>query len=120
MEDNFKLLIQERARQIAERAISILQDEDPGDTTAGAAFKFAFLLLRGPKAFLGRFGVGSLSIDADEVRDFCWTLRHELPGGPELSDEEIEILNEHNMESAAYERGARSGGLVLVRNDLAR
>lgn len=115
MDNNTKLRIQERARLIAERAISILQDEDPDDTTAVAAFKYGWLVLRGPKAFLERFGAGALEIERAEVVDFAWTLRHELAGEPELTPTELEIIDEHNAEAEAYVRSSPRNNLMLVR-----
>jgi hypothetical protein len=115
MDNNTKVRIQERARMIAERAISILQDEDPDDTTALAAFKYGWLVLRGPKAFLERFGAGALEIERAEVVDFAWMLRHELPGGPEFTLAELEIIDEHNLEAAAYVQSSPRNSLMLVR-----
>jgi hypothetical protein len=86
-----------------------------GSTTA-EAFKFGYLVLRGPADFLNRFGVGSLTIDVDEVVDFAWSMRHELMGGQELLPDEIEIIDEHNLEATAYERAMSQRSLALVRS----
>ncbi len=115
MEPSTRLLIRDRARSMAERAAALLQD-DPEDATAAAAFKFGYLVLRGPADFLNRFGIGSLTIDADEVVDFAWSMRHELMGGQELLPEEIEIIDEHNLEATAYERAMSQRNLALVRS----
>lgn len=99
---------------MAERAAALLQD-DPEDTTAAAAFKFGYLVLRGPADFLNRFRVGALTIDMDELIDFAWSMRHELVGGQQLLPEEIEIIEEHNLEATAYERNGSQRNLTLVR-----
>jgi 7-cyano-7-deazaguanine synthase in queuosine biosynthesis len=80
-----------------------------------AAFKYGWLVLRGPKAFLERFGAGALEIERAEVVDFAWTLRHELAGGSELTEEEIEIIDQHNAEASAYVQSSPRNNLMLVR-----
>jgi hypothetical protein len=113
MEATTRMMIRDRARAMAERAAGLLQD-DPEDTTAAAAFKYGYLVLRGPADFLSRFGIGSLSIDVDEVVDFAWSMRHELVGCQELMPEEIEIIDEHNTEADRYV-GERTGSVVQLR-----
>ncbi len=113
MEQMTRMLIRERARAMAERAAALLQD-DPEDTTAAAAFQYGYLVLRGPADFLSRFGIGSLTIDMDEIIDFAWSMRQELRGGEELLPEEIEIIDEHNTEADLYV-GERTGSVVQLR-----
>jgi len=98
-----KLLIESRARKILPYLQDYLSHEDPADPDAGAAFRLAFLLIRGPREFLHAFQHGELHIDPEGCDQVYFRLRHEMPGpGSSLMHEERLLIQAHNSAVDAY------------------
>lgn len=102
MDMQTKQLIASRAKRLFPFVHNYLRYEDEADPSFGAAFKFAWLLLKGPRDYLRTFGSGELMIDADLVDDLYFQYRHELPGRPGLMNEEKIIVRDHNFEVKKY------------------
>lgn len=82
--------------------------EGGGTELQAEAFRFSFLVLKGAKAFLESFGVGSLYLDYDKISEIYYILRFDLPGAKGLSDEEEKILYVHNRAVMELERSANT------------
>jgi hypothetical protein len=71
---------------------------DGSDYSFGQAYRFVYLLLRGPKAYLEAFREGGdLKIDLEEIREVWWAYRSDLPGSPGLTNDEAIIVCDHNV-----------------------
>ena len=109
------LSIEELTRRRAYIVFEALKDElmEGGGTDLQAeAFRFSFLILRGTRAFLHSFGLGSLYLDYDKISEIYFVLRFDLPGPKGLSDEEERLIYIHNREVVTLERNS-SGAFNL-------
>ncbi len=96
-----KRLIRDRAERIGRVATCILNNYS-GDEEVAAAMKYSWLMLRGPKSLLQRWGEDDLEINADDVRGFLWQRQEDLGFSTcELLPEEVEILTWHNGQAHA-------------------
>lgn len=95
-------LIRSRALRIAPFLADYLQNEDPTDWEKGQAYRFCYLLLKGPRAFLNQFRFGDLRLCEEAIQSVYWTLRGEFPGPAELLEAERVILRDHNLAAAEY------------------
>jgi hypothetical protein len=86
----------QRAKMVFELSSKLLMD-DEGDDIQGEAYRFAFLVLRGPKSFKQAFSGGRLSLDKDKVYDGFWGWRFDIPGTRGLSSEEASMIDFHNQ-----------------------
>lgn len=88
--------VKRRAEKIGKIAADMLVD---GETSLPAieAFKFAHLILRGPREFLARFKGSSLEIDSGEVELFI--CENEVFHGSHsyLLTEEERLISTHNL-----------------------
>ena len=93
-------------RRRAEFLFPMLRDylmQDGADFVSGEGFKYAFLVLRGPKAYLNTFESGELKINPDAIDEILWTLRSsDFPGVLCLCDEEKELITQHNIEAELH------------------
>ncbi|MGK5083740.1 hypothetical protein WDW37_10590 [Bdellovibrionota bacterium FG-1] len=106
-------------RRRAETLFPILRDElleVPESPELGEAYRFVYLLLRGPRAFLSAFQNGELTLDLESIEEVYWSYRSHLPGMTGLMNEERLIIRDHNTE--ASDHTARSQpGLRVIRAD---
>ena len=103
MEQNTRNLIQSRARRLAPFLADYLQHQDSGDWEKGQAYRFVYLLLRGPRAFLEQFRFSDMRVCEEAIQSVYWELRGEFPGPGELLSEERIILRDHNLAAAEYQ-----------------
>jgi len=89
-------LIIQRAKLISELTCKLLM-EDEGDDIQGEAYRFSFLVLRGPKSFRQAFQAGKLYLDKEKIHDAYWAWRFDVPGTRGLSQEEASIIDYHNQ-----------------------
>ena len=116
MDNQTRLLIQARA----ERLFPIVREElmaDQANFEFGETFRYCFLVLRKPRAFLAAFREGALKIDLAAVEDIFWSFRQEIPGSEGLLHQEREIIGEHNRAVDAFvseQPATRSLGMRTV------
>ena len=89
-------LIIQRAKLISELTCKFLM-EDEGDDIQGEAYRFTFLVLRGPKSFRQAFQSGKLYLDREKIYDGYWGWRFDIPGTRGLSQEEASMIDYHNQ-----------------------
>lgn len=110
MNESTAAVVRQRARVLGILAVRSLH-EDPDDEASGELLRFTFLVTRGPRAFLERFGPSnSLTIDLNLVADGLWQFRNDLPAGPEeIMTEEIDIIEDHNLAAEEFISVQRRG-----------
>ncbi len=108
-----RLLIRERADKLGRLATHLLMNFDD-DPDVAMALKFSWLLLRGPKSLLQKWGPTDLSVDVDMVENFIWRYQEKLSGTGrfELLEEEKLIVDLHNEESIAFSQQHRRSRLA--------
>ena len=92
-----KTQIEERARTL----FPVLNQhimECNGDYMLEEGFRFVYLILKHPYAFLQAFKTGKLKIDEALVDECYWNFRFDLPGPSNLTADEREIIRNHNLE----------------------
>lgn len=89
------LLISQRAKRIYELSSQLLL-EDETDDVQGEAYRFSYLVLRGPKSFKKAFEHGRLDLEAEKIRDAFWAWRFDLQGPKGLTQEEMDLIDFHN------------------------
>jgi hypothetical protein len=85
----------QRAKLVSELSSKLLM-EDEGDDIQGEAYRFAYLILRGPKSFRQAFQDGKLYLDKEKVYDGYWGWRFDIPGVRGLAADEVIIIDYHN------------------------
>lgn len=90
------VFIKRRAENIGKIAADILVDGE-SSTPAVEAFKFAYLVLRGPRLFLARFKGSSLEIDSGEVELFICENALFHRSHSYLIAEEERLISTHNL-----------------------
>jgi hypothetical protein len=90
-------LVLQRAEMLMQLTKRHLLHEDSSDFSMGEGYRFAILLLRGPREFRRLFECGELRLDADALDDLYWRLRLEIPGPSNLMDEERGVIRDHNI-----------------------
>lgn len=88
--------IKRRAEKIGKVAADMLVDGE-SSPPAIEAFKFAHLVLRGPRQFLARFKGSSLEIDSGEVELFISENELFYSSQPYLLTEEERLISTHNL-----------------------
>jgi|GEM_PF-5762234 len=96
-------LIQLRAMRLAPFLADYLTFTDSGNFEKGQAYRFTYLTLKGPRAFLQTFQYGELKLDRDSIQSVYWELRGEITGPGQLLPEEEEMIARHNAEVVDYE-----------------
>ena len=96
MNKESKELIQSRARRLMPYLADYLQHNDPTAYEEGHGYRYCFLLLKGPRAFLQAFMHGELYISPAALERIFWEARGEIPGQHGISLEEREIIARHN------------------------
>jgi hypothetical protein len=100
-----KRRLRARAEAIGRLATHILTNFD-GDEEVAAAMKFAWLMLRGPRSLMQRWGDDDLEIDEAGVRGFVWQHQSDLGfASCHLLPEEQEIIAWHNDQSSVVASG---------------
>ena len=89
------LSIAQRAKRVSELCSQLLI-EDEGDEVQVEAYRFTYLVLRGPKSFRHTFQAGSLYLDRGKIQDACWAWRFDIPGARGLTQEEVRMIDYHN------------------------
>lgn len=87
----------ERSKKIFELTSELLM-EDEGDDVQGEAYRFSYLILRGPKSFKKTFQDGTLYLDQNKISDSYWSWRFDIPGTKGLMREEEDIILHHNKQ----------------------
>ncbi|MDD4976751.1 MAG: hypothetical protein PHY93_20515 [Bacteriovorax sp.] len=87
-----------RASTVFELTKERLLDGDENESIS-EAYRFSYLVLRGPRIFLGIFGDGDLYLDFDKINNGYFMLRFDLYGKKGLSEEEEQIIDIHNEET---------------------
>ncbi len=95
MHPETKIMIRHRAEKIGRLASHLLMEYDE-DLESVAAFKYAYLALRGPRAYLNQFRGSDLHIDSESVDAFLWRHQERLCGVGRLLIEEVDLINFHN------------------------
>jgi hypothetical protein len=98
-------LIIQRAKLVSDLTTKLLM-EDEGDDVQGEAYRFSFLVLRGPKSFRQAFQIGKLYLDREKIYDGYWAWRFDIPGVRGLSQDEAIIIEHHNEMVQALEHRA--------------
>lgn len=96
-------LVLQRAKKVYELSGQLLI-EDESDDIQGEAYRYAFLLLRGPKSFRHAFEEGVLYLEMDKIRDAFWGWRFDLPGVRGLTQEEMDLIDFHNEQVSRLPR----------------
>jgi hypothetical protein len=91
-------LIRKRAQWLFHWSRDYLSFEDSSDFAIGEIYRYAYLILRGPKLFLESFMQGRVDLDQDILDESFWSLRHEIPGPQGMLPSERLLINEHNNE----------------------
>ncbi len=92
-------IIRTRAARLAPYLADYLQTQDSAAREESYGYKYCYLVLKGPKAYLSAFLHGELHIDEEAVETLFWSLRDELPGPSQgLLHAERQIINQHNRE----------------------
>lgn len=107
MDSQVKAHIELRAREIFKLAENQLLNFDSTDRVNGTAFRYAFLVLRRPRAFLAAFCEGEIMINPNEVEEFIWHCQDHISGEAGLLREEQELIANHNREAAALRDNRR-------------
>lgn len=104
MHSETRIMIRKRAETIGRLAAHQLEFDD--DSQAVEAFKFSYLALRAPRAFLSQFQGADLHISSRQVETFLWRNQERLFGVGQccLLPEEIEIINFHNIQVDRFEQ----------------
>ena len=85
-----------RAKRIYQLSSEILVEKE--DAIQAEAYKFCYLLLRGPKQFKYAFDAGDLRLDKSKINDGYWEWRFDIPGPKGLTDEESRLIEFHNQQ----------------------
>ena len=88
-------LIMHRAKLVNELSSKLLMEDEEVDVQ-GEAYRFTYLILRGPKSFRQAFQEGKLYLDREKIYDGYWGWRFDIPGVSGLSAEEASIIDHHN------------------------
>ncbi len=97
MHQDTKIIIRHRAEKIGRLASHLLMDYDE-DIESVSAFKYAYLALRAPRAYLSQFKDSDLHIESASVEAFLWRHQELLfgLGRTRLLEEEKNLINFHN------------------------
>lgn len=79
--------------------------EGDEDESCSEAYRFSYLVLRGPKKFLNAFGAGNLFLDLDAISSTYFMLRFDLVGPKGLTAEEEHVIYIHNEEVGKFLSG---------------
>lgn len=90
-------LIKRRAYIVFELTKEILMEGVENDSYA-EAYRFSYLILRGPRKFLETFKNGELLLNFDLISAGYFMLRFDLAGERGLNSEEGKIILNHNEE----------------------
>lgn len=96
MNREIKNMIRKRAQRLAPYLADHLQYQDPSDWVRGQAYRFCYLLLRGPRQFFDAFHHGELHFNLEAIEEVYWEFRSEIEGGGLLHEEKTIILD-HNL-----------------------
>ncbi len=104
MHPETRIIIRKRAEAIGKLAALQLEFDD--DLAAVEAFKYSYLALRAPKAYLSQFQGGDLRINIRQVDTFLWRNQERLfgVGRCSLLPEEAELINFHNIQVDRFEQ----------------
>jgi hypothetical protein len=95
--------IKKRAEIILSITQDYLMDIDNSHFEIGEAYKYGYLVLRGPKNYLNAFKEGSLFLDLESVRSIIAKFYEEMPDKyPDLNSSEIKVIEQHNQEVATF------------------
>jgi hypothetical protein len=86
-----------RAQQIFTLVTELLINGEEDDSIF-EAYKYSFLILNRPGAFLARFGRSDAYINVTLVQDGFFKLRRRISGEVGLSEIEFAVLDQHNNE----------------------
>lgn len=105
MHPETKIMIRHRAEKIGRLASHLLMDYDE-DIESVAAFKYAYLALRAPRAYLNQFRDSDLHIEIESVESFLWRYQERLfgVGRTRLLPEEIDLIAFHNEQVSQHEQ----------------
>jgi hypothetical protein len=85
----------QRAKLVSALCTNLLL-EDEGDDIQGEVYRFAYLVLRGPKSFRQAFQDGKLYLDKEKIHDGYWGWRFDIPGVRGLAQDEVSLIDFHN------------------------
>lgn len=115
MTKEVKRLILSRAERILPYLADFLSHENSACHLKGSAYRFGYLLVRGPREYLQAFQHGELHIDAEAVEEVYWELRGEMPGPHGLMPDERIILRDHRVAVDEHlSRHQRPGSVVAI------
>lgn len=88
--------IHHRADIIGRLAADLLLSEERDDRETTSAFRYSYLILRGPQVFLKQFENSDLTLAADEIDRFIRRHGEKVPGQPSLLRIEARTIEDHN------------------------
>lgn len=96
-------IVIQRAKKVFGLSSQLLM-EDEADEIQGEAYRFSYLLLKGPKNFKSTFEEGVLYLDKEMIRQAFWSWRFDLPGTRGLSQDEMDLIDFHNEQVSRLPR----------------
>ena len=91
--------MKERMQILFDLTKDYLLEVDASDYDIGEAYKFSYVVLRGPRNFLNAFREGELSLDPEAIRNTLARFRRDLPDQyPDFYHEEEKFIDKHNYE----------------------
>ena len=88
--------IHHRADTIGRLAADLMLREERDDCETTSAFRYSYLILRGPQVFLRQFENSDLTLAADEIDRFIRKQGKKIPGQPSLLRIEARTIEDHN------------------------
>lgn len=90
-----KKTIHHRANIIGRLAADLMLSEECDDRETTSAFRYSYLILRGPQVFLKQFEISDLTLAADEIDRFI-RRQGKIPGQSSLLRIEARTIEDHN------------------------